>query len=53
MIEHIIPLLMVVCLLIGIFSGYPVTFVLGGVGILFAFFGGLHKSCGIAAKESV
>ena len=41
MIEHIIPLLMVVCLLIGIFSGYPVTFVLGGVGILFAFFGGL------------
>ena len=41
MIEHIVPLSMVICLLIGIFSGYPVAFVLGGVGILFAFFGGL------------
>ena len=41
MIEHIIPLSMVVCLLLGIFSGYPVTFVLGGIGILFAFIGGL------------
>ncbi|MFK7870886.1 MAG: TRAP transporter large permease subunit [Roseobacter sp.] len=41
MIEHIIPLSMVICLLIGIFSGYPVAFVLGGVGILFAFIGEL------------
>ena len=41
MIEHIIPLSMVVCLLLGIFSGYPVAFVLGGIGILFAFIGGL------------
>ena len=41
MIEHIVPLSMVVCLLIGIFSGYPVTFVLGGIGIIFAFIGGL------------
>jgi len=41
MIEYIIPLLMVVALLGGIFSGYPVAFVLGGVGIAFAFFGGL------------
>ena len=41
MVEHIIPLAMVVCLLIGIFSGYPVAFVLGGIGILFAFIGGL------------
>ena len=41
MIEHIIPLTMVVCLLLGIFSGYPVAFVLGGIGILFAFIGGL------------
>ena len=41
MIEHIIPLTMVLCLLIGIFSGYPVAFVLGGIGILFAFIGGL------------
>jgi tripartite ATP-independent transporter DctM subunit len=41
MIEHIIPLSMVVCLLIGIFSGYPVAFVLGGIGVLFALVGGL------------
>ena len=41
MIEHFIPLSMIVCLLVGIFSGYPVTFVLGGIGILFAFIGGL------------
>ena len=41
MIEHVIPLTMVLCLLLGIFSGYPVAFVLGGVGILFAFIGGL------------
>lgn len=41
MIEHIIPLSMVICLLLAIFSGYPVTFVLGGIGILFAVIGGL------------
>ncbi len=41
MIEHIIPLSMVICLLLGIFSGYPVAFVLGGIGIIFAFIGGL------------
>ncbi|TRD14837.1 TRAP transporter large permease [Palleronia caenipelagi] len=41
MIEHFVPLMMVVCLLAGIFSGYPVAFVLGGIGILFAFIGGL------------
>ena len=41
MIEHIIPLSMVICLLLGLFSGYPVSFVLGGVGIIFAFTGGL------------
>ena len=41
MIEYIIPLSMVVCLLLGIFSGYPVAFVLGGIGILFAFIGEL------------
>ena len=41
MIEYIIPLSMVVCLLIGIFSGYPVALVLGGIGILFAFIGDL------------
>tara|TARA_B110000003_G_scaffold204720_1_gene203540 strand:- start:5156 stop:6499 length:1344 start_codon:yes stop_codon:yes gene_type:complete len=41
MIEHIFPLLMVVCLLFGIFSGYPVMFVLAGIGIIFVFVGGL------------
>ncbi|MCS5592811.1 MAG: TRAP transporter large permease subunit [Gammaproteobacteria bacterium] len=41
MIEHIFPLLMVVCLLFGIFSGYPVMFVLAGIGIMFVFIGGL------------
>ena len=41
MIEHIFPLLMVVCLLSGIFSGYPVMFVLAGIGIIFVFVGGL------------
>ena len=32
---------MVVCLLLGIFSGYPVALVLGGIGVLFAFIGEL------------
>jgi len=41
MIEHIIPLSILICLLLGLFSGYPVSFVLGGVGIIFAFTGGL------------
>lgn len=41
MIEHIAPLSMVFFLLIGIFSGYPVAFVLGGVGVIFAYLGGL------------
>ena len=39
--EYALPLAMVVCLLLGIFSGYPVALVLGGVGILFAFIGEL------------
>lgn len=41
MIEFALPLMMVVCLLIGIFSGYPVFLVLGGIGVLFAFIGDL------------
>ena len=41
MIEYALPLAMVVCLLLGIFSGYPVALVLGGIGILFAFIGEL------------
>ncbi len=35
------PLLMLLTLLGGIFSGYPVAFVLAGVGIVFAFIAGL------------
>ena len=41
MIEYALPLSMVVFLLLGIFSGYPVALVLGGTGILFAFIGEL------------
>ncbi|MEL6377086.1 MAG: TRAP transporter large permease subunit, partial [Pseudomonadota bacterium] len=41
MIEYIMPLSMVICLLLGVFSGYPVAFVLGGIGILFSFIGDL------------
>ena len=39
--EYILPLTMVFCLLIGIFSGYPVALVLGGIGVLFAVIGDL------------
>ena len=39
--EYALPLSMVACLLLGIFSGYPVAFVLGGIGVLFAFIGEL------------
>ncbi|WP_417227304.1 TRAP transporter large permease [Amphritea sp.] len=35
-IEYMLPILMVVCLLIGIFTGYPVAFVLGGLSIMFS-----------------
>ena len=38
---HIMPLLMLLTLLGGIFSGYPVAFVLAGVGVVFAFIAGL------------
>lgn len=34
--EYLLPFLMVLALLIGIFTGYPVAFLLGGIGILFA-----------------
>lgn len=39
--EYALALLMIVSLLIGIFSGYPVAFLLGGLGIAFAFIGGI------------
>ena len=34
--EHIWPILMLAALIAGIFTGYPVAFVLAGIGILFA-----------------
>jgi len=37
--EYGLAIAMVVALLVGIFSGYPVAFLLGGLGILFAFIG--------------
>lgn len=37
--EYYLAMLMVVSLLAGIFTGYPVAFLLGGLGIIFAFIG--------------
>ena len=37
--EYGLAIAMIVALLVGIFSGYPVAFLLGGLGILFAFIG--------------
>ena len=39
--EYALALTMIATLLIGIFSGYPVAFLLGGLGIVFAFIGGI------------
>ncbi|KUF09969.1 TRAP transporter large permease [Pseudoponticoccus marisrubri] len=39
MAEYALPLSMVAVLILGIFTGYPVAFVLAGVGILFTFIG--------------
>ncbi|MDX5357873.1 MAG: TRAP transporter large permease subunit [Rhodobacterales bacterium] len=39
--EHLWPILMLLGLMAGIFSGYPVAFVLAGIGILFAFLNGI------------
>ncbi|MGV6873968.1 TRAP transporter large permease [Pseudochelatococcus sp. B33] len=41
MTEILLPLGMVFALIAGIFSGYPVAFILAGTGILFAFLGGI------------
>lgn len=38
-VQYSLPIAMVVALLAGIFTGYPVAFLLGGLGILFAFIG--------------
>lgn len=37
--EYGLAIAMIIALLVGIFSGYPVAFLLGGLGILFAFIG--------------
>lgn len=39
--EYSMAIFMVLALMVGIFSGYPVAFLLGGLGILFAFIGGI------------
>ena len=39
--EYFLPLLMVLGLVLGIFSGYPVAFVLAGIGVAFTFIAGL------------
>ncbi len=39
--EYFLPLLMVVALIGGIFSGYPVAFLLGGLGVIFTLVGGI------------
>lgn len=39
MAEYSLPLAMVVCLILGIFSGYRVAFLLGGLGIIFSYIG--------------
>jgi tripartite ATP-independent transporter DctM subunit len=51
MVEYLWPLAMLVGLVLGIFSGYPVGFVLAGIGILFAVLAGvpvLFLSTGVA-----
>lgn len=40
-IDNFWPILMLLSLLAGIFSGYPVAFVLAGTGVIFSFFAGL------------
>ncbi len=41
MIEHFWPAMMLLALIGGIFTGYPVAFVLAGVGIIFSFMNGI------------
>jgi tripartite ATP-independent transporter DctM subunit len=50
--EYLLPLSMVLALIGGILSGYPVAFVLGGVGILFMIVGGVPAAyLGIVASR--
>ncbi|MCC0028132.1 MAG: TRAP transporter large permease subunit [Zhengella sp.] len=52
---YLLPILMLIGLMAGIFSGYPVAFVLAGVGLLFAFASGvpmLFLSLGVSRIHS-
>lgn len=40
--EYALPLSMLLCLILGIFMGYPVALLLGGLGILFTFIGDVN-----------
>jgi tripartite ATP-independent transporter DctM subunit len=40
--EYFLPIMMMLALIAGIFSGYPVALLLAGLGILFSFFGGIN-----------
>lgn len=40
--EYFLPIMMMLALIAGIFSGYPVAILLAGIGILFSFFGGIN-----------
>lgn len=40
--EYFLPIMMMLALIAGIFSGYPVALLLAGLGVLFSFFGGIN-----------
>ena len=40
--EYFLPIMMMLALIAGIFSGYPVALLLAGIGVLFSFFGGIN-----------
>ena len=40
--DYFLPIMMMLGLIAGIFSGYPVALLLAGLGVLFAFFGGIN-----------
>ena len=40
--DYFLPIMMMLALIAGIFSGYPVALLLAGIGILFSFFGGIN-----------
>jgi len=40
--EYFLPIMMMLALIAGIFSGYPVALLLAGIGVLFSFFAGIN-----------